>query len=130
MGLHNIKPVVGGDVPLDREGKVEMATTERPHTYTIVITIQIESGFITENDLVLFGCTRHLALIRTDTEARIEGSACVWMVENEAVDVLLAYRMKIRPVEGIVSLIAMSLLPNGPNTSSQSQNDQGVELLA
>ncbi|GFS51488.1 hypothetical protein TNCV_549381 [Trichonephila clavipes] len=42
----------GSDVPLYRESRIEIFIKRPPHTYTIVITAQIESGFVAEDDLI------------------------------------------------------------------------------
>jgi len=47
----------GSDVSLYSKGRIEAFTTGSPHTNTIVITAEIESGFVAKDDLVPFRCS-------------------------------------------------------------------------
>ncbi|GFU80772.1 hypothetical protein TNCV_514991 [Trichonephila clavipes] len=68
---------------------------------TIVITTEIESGFVAKDDLIPFRCSpvssctaplqteasmaKRLGMVREDTGAPNEGATCVWMAAYEAV---------------------------------------------
>ncbi|GFX70128.1 hypothetical protein TNCV_4615661 [Trichonephila clavipes] len=47
----------GSGVSLKSKGRIEALTTGSPHTSTIVITAEIESGFVAKDDLVPFRCS-------------------------------------------------------------------------
>ncbi|GFX78863.1 uncharacterized protein TNCV_4158331 [Trichonephila clavipes] len=47
----------GSDASLQSKGRIEAFTTGSPHTNTIVITSERESGFVTKDDLVPFRCS-------------------------------------------------------------------------
>ncbi|GFV40514.1 hypothetical protein TNCV_2500411 [Trichonephila clavipes] len=77
-----------------------------PHSYTIVITTQIESGFVSEDDLIPFACNlvplsvpafqtegRRIVMAQIDTETRNECAECAWMVDNKSAGVMRAHRM-------------------------------------
>ncbi|GFX05546.1 hypothetical protein TNCV_3434501 [Trichonephila clavipes] len=73
--------------------RIEPFTTVLPHTSTFVITAQIESSFVSEDDLVPIRCSVIPAIVREDTGACSEGAACVWTAVNETVGYTRAYRM-------------------------------------
>ncbi|GFW69635.1 hypothetical protein TNCV_489791 [Trichonephila clavipes] len=88
----------GSNVLLYSEGRIKTFTTGPPHTYTIVITAQIETRFCTEDGLIPFGCSQILLSttplqmegtprdgMDSDTETRSESAACVWTADNEIV---------------------------------------------
>ncbi|GFY11114.1 hypothetical protein TNCV_4471001 [Trichonephila clavipes] len=47
----------GSGVSLQNKGRNEAFTTGSPHTNMIVITAEIESGFVTKDELVPFRCS-------------------------------------------------------------------------
>ncbi|GFV97928.1 e3 ubiquitin-protein ligase RNF13 [Trichonephila clavipes] len=53
MAPHTITPAVGA-VCRCKVDRIEAFTTGSPHTNTIVITVEIESGFVAKDDLVPF----------------------------------------------------------------------------
>ncbi|GFU01209.1 uncharacterized protein TNCV_4927941 [Trichonephila clavipes] len=73
----------------------------------IVITAEIESGFVAKDDLVPFRCStvsscaappqteasiaRRLRMIREDTGAPNEGATCAWIAADEAIGCTLAF---------------------------------------
>ncbi|GFY15306.1 hypothetical protein TNCV_1571171 [Trichonephila clavipes] len=95
--------------------RIEAFTTGSPHTNTIVITAEIESGFVDEDELVPFRCSpvsscaaplqmeasmgstrngrrdpkcptaKRLHMVREDTGVPNEGATCAWMAADEAV---------------------------------------------
>ncbi|GFT97445.1 hypothetical protein TNCV_1628721 [Trichonephila clavipes] len=69
MAPYTITLAVSG-VLLSSKGKIETFTTGSPHTDTIVITAEIESGFVAKDDLVPFRCSpvsSCAAPLQTDT---------------------------------------------------------------
>ncbi|GFT25236.1 hypothetical protein TNCV_181081 [Trichonephila clavipes] len=57
MTPHTITPNKGSGVSLQSKGRIEAFTTGSSHTNTIVITAEIESGFVAKDDLVPFRCS-------------------------------------------------------------------------
>ncbi|GFU88549.1 uncharacterized protein TNCV_4442261 [Trichonephila clavipes] len=56
MAPHTVTPVVGAMCRCKSKGRIETFTPGSPHTNTIVITTEIESGFVAKDDLVPFRC--------------------------------------------------------------------------
>ncbi|GFT67211.1 uncharacterized protein TNCV_783601 [Trichonephila clavipes] len=56
MELHTITPAVGAFCHCKAD-RFEAFTMGSPHTNTIVITAEIESGFVDKEDLVPFRCS-------------------------------------------------------------------------
>ncbi|GFU63236.1 uncharacterized protein TNCV_2656811 [Trichonephila clavipes] len=110
----------GSTVSPQRKGRIEAFTTGSPHTNTIVITVEIESGFVAKDDLVPFRCSSVsscVAPFQTEasriahvmgapiqnvfqpgtflwfemTEAPSKGATCAWMEADEAVGCTRAF---------------------------------------
>ncbi|GFX24576.1 hypothetical protein TNCV_3343561 [Trichonephila clavipes] len=62
----------GSRLPLYSKIRIEMLTTELPLMYTIVITFQIESGFVSGNDSIPFD---YSAIPSSATPFRMEGES-------------------------------------------------------
>ncbi|GFT86541.1 hypothetical protein TNCV_1053931 [Trichonephila clavipes] len=102
------------------KGRNEVFTPESPHTNTIVITAEIESEFVAKDDQAPFRCSpvssclapiqtlasicgrhgrldpkfpsaRRLRMVGEDTWASSEGTTCVLMAADEAVDFTHAF---------------------------------------
>ncbi|GFU88679.1 hypothetical protein TNCV_4443561 [Trichonephila clavipes] len=56
MAPHIITPALGA-VCRCKADRIEAFTTGSPHTNTIVITAEIESGFVAKDDLLRFCCS-------------------------------------------------------------------------
>ncbi|GFV59719.1 hypothetical protein TNCV_1907901 [Trichonephila clavipes] len=64
----------GSGVSLKIKGRIEAFRTGSPHTNTIVITSEIESGFVAKDDLVPFRCSLvSLCVAPLQTEASMGG---------------------------------------------------------
>ncbi|GFX05722.1 hypothetical protein TNCV_3198391 [Trichonephila clavipes] len=58
MTPHTITPAVRAMcLGKQNKGRIEVFTTGSPHTNTIVITAEIESGFVVRDDMVPFCCS-------------------------------------------------------------------------
>ncbi|GFV25465.1 hypothetical protein TNCV_1147351 [Trichonephila clavipes] len=54
------------------------------------------------SDVQLYTETRHLAIVRSDTEARSKGDACVWMADHVTVGAMHVCRMMLRSSRPLV----------------------------
>ncbi|GFU27942.1 uncharacterized protein TNCV_3153071 [Trichonephila clavipes] len=74
MAPHTITPAVGAVCRCKTKAGLRRFTTESPHTNTIVITAEIESGFVTKDDLVPFRCSPFSSFMAPlQTEASMGG---------------------------------------------------------
>ncbi|GFU71823.1 uncharacterized protein TNCV_2033641 [Trichonephila clavipes] len=69
MAPHTITPDVGVVCRYKSKGRIEAFTTGSPHTNTIIITAEIESGFVAKDDLVPFRCSPVSCATPLQTEA-------------------------------------------------------------
>ncbi|GFW75449.1 uncharacterized protein TNCV_4426331 [Trichonephila clavipes] len=108
MAPHTITPAVGAVCRCKAKTGLRRSPKALHITNTIVITAEIESGFVAKEDLVPFrcspvsSCTRRLRMVRENTGAPSEGATCAWMAADEAVGCARAFRMILRSSRRLV----------------------------
>lgn len=71
-------------MPLQNKDNVETYKSEPPHSYAIVIIVQIKCGFSTEDHLVQFGFSEiPSSTICNEAQGRSCNSALIRMTDNE-----------------------------------------------
>ncbi|GFW06637.1 hypothetical protein TNCV_2189701 [Trichonephila clavipes] len=90
----------------EREGGIETFTVGPPHTYTIVLTAQIESGFVAEDDLIPFSYSFELDTIPNEADGK--GVSMVVYIMGVTIATVLHpgalrwYRLTQSPVEKVL----------------------------
>ncbi|GFX61527.1 hypothetical protein TNCV_2745021 [Trichonephila clavipes] len=88
-----------------------MFTSDSPHTNTIAITAEIESGFVSKDELVPFRCSLVFsctAPIQTEAsvggrqEQHTKGTTCAWLAVDEAVGCTRAFLTMLRSSRRLV----------------------------